>query len=424
MIDNKKHVGIGFATGRKSFLNVLRAYIFHLVESNFLVKNNILLSLFVAYDPSYNNTSLKDYDCLSKAEKNVFYHCHYIGPEDIKQEISNLLNDKVITPEEADFCFGSGYAVQRNIIQYQAIKEHVDYLIFLDDDEYPLAVTKSQDTCLWSGQHVLEEHIRYLQFSDFTNGYHCGYLSPLPTIEYDGILTEEIFHNFTDALSSDVLKWSSVQQTIQSGGVTYADKTVLMEHKAQLVPEHNGAKYISGGNLGINLTDPSKILPFFNPPGARGEDSLLSTCITQRNVKKIPIYTFHDGFGFYGSLLKGVLPMELKKISLYDSQTVIDRFYRACIGWIRYKPLYTFLTQPEYYTDILEKSKQNLQKTLEAISAYFNNWDFMQILTELEDYIAKIPLHFDMFCQANQTWKKIIAQLQSTTETEQQLQFV
>lgn len=51
MIGGKRHIGIGFATGRKSFLNVLRAYIFHLSGSNFLVKNNMLLSLFVAYDP-------------------------------------------------------------------------------------------------------------------------------------------------------------------------------------------------------------------------------------------------------------------------------------------------------------------------------------------------------------------------------------
>ena len=36
MVKNKRHIGIGFATGRKSFLNVLRAYIFHLSESNFL----------------------------------------------------------------------------------------------------------------------------------------------------------------------------------------------------------------------------------------------------------------------------------------------------------------------------------------------------------------------------------------------------
>ncbi len=171
MVKNKRHIGIGFATGRKSFLNVLRAYIFHLSESNFLAKNNLALSLFVAYDTKYNNTCRGDYDNLTDDEKSIFYSCHFIGPDDITNEIESLLNQGIVELKDAEFCFGSGYAVQRNIIQYYALKNKVDYLIFMDDDEYPLAVTKSQDTCLWSGQHVLEEHVKNLQYSDFTNGY-------------------------------------------------------------------------------------------------------------------------------------------------------------------------------------------------------------------------------------------------------------
>ena len=46
MIKGKIHMGIGFATGRTSFLNVLRAYIFHLRESHFLSKYNVLLCMW------------------------------------------------------------------------------------------------------------------------------------------------------------------------------------------------------------------------------------------------------------------------------------------------------------------------------------------------------------------------------------------
>ncbi len=411
MVKNKRHIGIGFATGRKSFLNVLRAYIFHLSESNFLAKNNLALSLFVAYDTKYNNTCRGDYDNLTDDEKSIFYSCHFIGPDDITNEIESLLNQGIVELKDAEFCFGSGYAVQRNIIQYYALKNKVDYLIFMDDDEYPLAVTKSQDTCLWSGQHVLEEHVKYLQFSDFTNGYHCGYISPMPSIEFDGILEESTFKNFTDALSSDVLKWDYVKQTILMGGVTYADKNVLMEHKAQPIVEINGAKPISGGNLGINLTDARRTLPFFNPPGARGEDSFLSTCIVDRNVKAIPVYTFHDGFGFYSSLLRGVLPLELKKISLYDSAAVIERFYKACIGWIRYKPLYTYLTQRESYRDIIDCAKSNLEASIEPVCAYFNNWNFTDVLEELNAYDKCVGEHYEKFCRSNEVWSKIVERL-------------
>ena len=48
---------------------------------------------------------------------------------------------------------------------------------------------------------------------------------------------------------------------MENGGVTYADKNVLIERKVRLVEPENGAKFISGGNLGINLTRPRRVLP-------------------------------------------------------------------------------------------------------------------------------------------------------------------
>ena len=409
MQNHKKHVAIGFATGRTSFQDVLRAYIFHLKESHFLVENNILLSLFVAYDPSYRNTCREDYDNLTPEEKSIFYHCEFIGPEDIQKEIDRLVETGVLTAKEAPLCFGTGYAVQRNSILYWALRQKVDYLIFLDDDEYPLAVTRSQDVCLWSGQFVLEEHFKYLQFSDFTTGHHCGYLSPLPSLDYDHIMQEEDFYRFTQALSSDVLQWESVQAVIASGGVTYADKQILIDKKAKLVEPVHGAKYLSGCNLGINLTNPQRVLPFYNPPGARGEDSILSTCMLDYTVKSIPVYTFHDGFSFYGSLLKGVLPTSLRKISLYyESESVIRRFFSACRGWIRYKPLYTYLTQPEACKDILAQARENLQLSLDHICAYFNIRDFASLAEDLDRYETLLPQHLAQFRQGQEVWKKLI----------------
>lgn len=408
MIGEKKHVGLGFATGRISFQNVLRSYIFHMQESHFLTQNDMLLSLYVAYDTTYNNTAREDYDNLTEEEKSVFYQCHFIGKEDIQAEIDKLLKEQVIEENQAEGCFGNGYAVQRNIVQYAALKDKVDYLIFLDDDEYPLAVTESNTSSLWSGQSVLEEHIKYLQFSDYTNGYHCGYISPLPAIEFDGVLEEDDFHRFTDGLSSDVLKWENVSEVLKNGGTSYADKKVLIEHKAKLVTPVNRARFISGGNLGINLTRPERVLPFYNPPGARGEDSILSTCLENYTVKLIPVYTFHDGFSFYGSLLKGVLPFALRKISLYDSASVVSRFYKACVGWIRYKPLYTRLTRPEDYDAIMEESRENLERSLPNICAYFNDYDFMHLLEELEIYMAKVDEHDEEFQKTRNVWAQII----------------
>ena len=411
MVDGKKHVGVGFATGRTSFQSVLRAYIYHLQESHFLVDNDIALSLFVAYDPSYHNTQRADYDNLTDAERSLFYQCHFLGPEDIQAQAAALYQQGLLPAPDSALCFGRGYAAQRNSILFAALQNQVDYLLFLDDDEYPLAVTASQNGCLWSGQHVLEEHIRYLQFADYTNGYHCGYLSPMPAIEFDNILTQDAFHQFTDALSSDVLHWDTVQALFQTGGITYADKDVLVQHKASMVPAKDGARYISGGNLGINLTDPARVLPFYNPPGARGEDSLLSTCLTDYTVKSIPVYTFHDGFGFYGSLLKGVLPITLKPISLYASSAVLERFYRACVGWIRYKPLYTYLTNPAGAQDVLAQAQAHLDAVLPSVCCYFNNPRFFLLQSELCAYAQNVQQHADEMHALQDVWRSVVHNL-------------
>ena len=125
MIKGKIHMGIGFATGRTSFLNVLRAYIFHLRESHFLSKYNVLLSLYVAYDPAYQNTKKSDYDALTAEEREFFYECRFLGPEDIRQTLTAMIGEGVIDESEKDQLFGSGYAVQRNIIQFAALRGRV-----------------------------------------------------------------------------------------------------------------------------------------------------------------------------------------------------------------------------------------------------------------------------------------------------------
>jgi len=406
-------VGIGFATGRKSFQNVLRSYVFHLEESKFPLESGVSLNLFVAFDPAYSGTKREDYEEIEPRVRRWFDEVFFFSPEDVKREAEKLAGLGIVPAGEARLCFGNGYAAQRNIVLYQALRQKMDYLIFFDDDEYPMAVTNSDTSgvALWSGQRVIETHVKYLQFSDVTNGYHCGYLSPLPSLELDGILDERAFRKFVEAMSSDVLKWEDVKEVMQNGGVTYADKTVITQSAPQLVEAVNGAKFITGGNLGFNLTNPQKVAPFYNPPGARGEDSFLGTCLGDHTVKRIPAYTFHDGFALYSNLLRGVLPTNLKGISLYDSREVIGRFHRACIGWVRYKPLYMRITHPDTYREILEDARNALRENIPSVCAYFNDRAFYDILTEFERYTADAEAHLREFRRAREIWEAMKAAL-------------
>ncbi|MBP3284133.1 MAG: hypothetical protein J6M02_01360 [Clostridia bacterium] len=405
------NVGIGFATGRKNFKKVLNSYMYHLDESEMLKDRKIRLHLFVSYDLNYKNTKLEDYTSINPSILERFESTNFIGDEDIARVTEELIDRKIVEAAEAHLCFGNGYAVRRNIILYYALKDKMDYILFMDDDEYPMAVTANDGSTLWSGQHVIESHINALKFADVTNGYHCGYISPIPSIEFDNILSEETFKTFIKALSNDVLNWDSIKSIMQNGGVTYSDKNVLINKKISLVEEVNGAKFITGGNLGLNLKDLTKIYPFYNPPGARGEDTFLSTCLAGSTVKLIPTYTFHDGFSIYNNLLQGVLPTKLKKINPLESLEIVNRFYKACLGWVRYKPLYMYITHREEYGEIIQDMRENLQKTLPQICAYFNMPEFNNILGELEKFNAQVENHFNEFERAKALWKVMTTNL-------------
>jgi hypothetical protein len=400
-------VGIGFATGRTTFQRVLRTNIYNWKESGLVENKRISLNLFVAYDLNYNKTKTTDYTKIHPELVEQIDSSTFIASVAVKEEIDYLIRENVINSNEVRMIFGRGYAAKRNAVLYNAIKHNMDYLIFLDDDEYPMAVTKNRNTTIWGGQHVLLEHLKYITQADITHGHHCGYISPIPYMEFNDTMTEADFRSFIEAISNDIVNWDTLKTVIKNGGVTYADTNILTSDEAVEVQETNRAKFISGANLCINLTDPRRIFPFYNPPGARGEDTFLSTCLSERKVLRVPCYTFHDGFSTYNHLLAGVLPIRLRFIKA-DTEQITTRFYKACIGWIRYKPLLLYITQPDRYEEKIQKMREQLTVTLPKICAYFGQPDFMKVLAELEKYNRNVEKHYCEFRETQRIWAKIM----------------
>ncbi|MBK5239650.1 hypothetical protein [Clostridium sp.] len=405
--NNDIKVAIGFATGRKSFQKVLRTNIKNWKESGLVANKRISLNLFVAYDLFYRKTKITDYtnvhpDLVKNIDSSLF-----IGSEETKEEIDYLIRENVLNIDEIHMIFGKGYAAQRNAVLYNAIKKDMDYLVFLDDDEYPMAVTNTRNTAIWGGQHVIAQHLKYITEADMTHGNHCGYISPIPYMEFNDTMTESDFRSFIEAISNDIVNWDKLKDVMKNGGVTYADTNVLTREGAIEVEEINRSKFISGANLCINLTKPLRIFPFYNPPGARGEDTFLSTCLSDRKIMRVPCYTFHDGFSTYNHLLEGVLPIKLKFIKA-DSDKITTRFYNACIGWVRYKPLLLYITQPEQYAEKIKDMREQLSVTLPKICAYFGKPEFMNVLAELDKYNKNVEKHYSEFVETKRIWAKIM----------------
>ncbi|HEX6279764.1 MAG TPA: hypothetical protein VFZ49_07060 [Pyrinomonadaceae bacterium] len=413
-----KDVGIAFVTGRKQFQVVLRSYVNNWLEHGLLADRDIRLHLFVVYDTAYFNTSPEDYRRVPPELSSLVASINFYGRTALNDERAKLLNAGVIDEQEGDLLFGEGYAKKRNAAMYFAVQKGMESLLFIDDDEYPLAVFDNRpDNLLWMGQSILGTHLEYGAAADITHGLHCGYISPIPNFEFNERLTEADFRAFIEATSNDIISWGSVKKIVfGDDGVTYADRRILETRQVAEVPEVNGMKFISGANLCLNLKRIKKLPAFYNPPGARGEDAFMSTTLSGLKVLKVPCYTFHDAFLEYQRILNGVLPTQLLGVDAHSS-AVRSRFVRASIGWIRYKPLLVYLTQPERYRSTIDEMKRKLDIAIPKMIDFFQTDKFGEVRTELERYDRNVLRHHRAFVATLRAWDKAIEYARGNSPT-------
>jgi hypothetical protein len=112
----------------------------------------------------------------------------------------------------------------------------------------------------------------------------------------------------------------------------------------------------------------------------------------------------------YHRLLEGSLPIHLKFIKA-DSDKIIQRFYKACLGWIRYKPLLLYITRPDDYEREIQIMREKLTAVLPKICAYFDRPEFMNILSELEKYNRNVKKHNQDFIETKAIWAKVMEHL-------------
>ena len=402
------NVGIAFVTGRKHFQNVLRSYVNNWLEHGLIADLAVRLHLFVVYDLDYFDTKRSDYRDIPSELSEMVESVNFYGRKALAEERDRLITRGTINETEGDLIFGEGYAKKRNAALYFAVKNKMDRLLFVDDDEYPLAVARNKArNLIWMGQSVLGTHLKYGTNVDITHGHHCGYISPIPKIEFNDVLTEGDFREFIEATSNDIITWKSVKRTvIENNGVTYADADIIDKGVTAEVSEVSGMKFISGANLCFNLERLESMPAFYNPPHARGEDAFMSTTLTEFKVFKVPCYTFHDAFLEYKHLLNGVLPTELRGVDAYN-EFVLQRFIRASIGWIRYKPLLIYITQPDKYESTIEDMSRKLDSCIPKLCAYFGTQRFEQVRSELAKYHRNVRRHFRSFEATRSAWKKV-----------------
>lgn len=405
---NKVEFGIGFVTGRTNVCRVINSYYQNILDQVKRYKEEVQVTFFVLFDTSYQQEKREDfYQILPEVYKEI--NVIYITPEDIGEEVKKLVSRQNMNIDDMNSFFGYGHAKGRNTLMYYAIKNKIDYLLFWDDDEYPVAVLEDKGKKVWLKQDNVLKHLEFMEKenADVTIGYHCGYISPIPYIDFTDDFKEQDLKDFIEAISNDIISWESIREKMMNkNGVTYADKDVANGIGAHEINAIGGGKWVAGSTLCLNLNNKDKIPAFYNPPLARGEDTFFSTLLGNSKTFRIPMYHFHDGFLKYTEIMSEKYPKMLRKINIRE-ECVKTRFLKATMGWIKYKPLLLYITNPQNYEQEINNTKMKLERSVAKLNANFMDDIFTEILIEFEKYKNDVKQHYEEYKRTNEIWKRL-----------------
>lgn len=402
---DKIKVGVGFITGRKNFINVLKANFRDWKETGLIDNPNVSIEVFITYDLKFSGVAEEEFKKIPIEIVNGIESITFIGEKQVRDISKEIYEKCKISKEDSNVMFGThGYSKMRNTIVYSALKKDIDYLLFLDDDEYPYAVKKDTAGNLkWVKQSTLLTHLKYILNSDVTYGYKCGYTSPIPYIEVGKEIDEKVFSQFIDAMkNNDTFGWKDLRKTIvENKGITYGERK-----EAYVVKYSEGGRWVWGTNVCLNLKRLKNVPPFYNPPDARGEDAFFSTNLKNCKVIRVPVYNFHDPFLQYTYMADGIMPKELKVNE--RSRETVKRFLSACIGWMRYKPLLMYVSDKKNYQKNIDKLYTGLNSCLDKMALSMDMQEFNDIKPEIDLYVSKVKEHYKEFKQVKNNWKLIV----------------
>ena len=404
----KVKFGIGFVTGRPNVCRIVNSYYKDMLEQVSKYKKEVELTIFILFDTSYQQGERKDfYNIMPDVYKNI--NIQYITPEDIGEEKKKLVARKDMKENDMDFFFGHGHAKGRNTLMYYAVKSGMDYLLFWDDDEYPVAVLDENGKKKWIKQNNILKHLEFMdeEKADVTIGYHCGYISPIPYIDFTDDFQEKDMKEFIEAISNDIISWESIREKMNNNnGVTYADKELVKGEAAYEINSIGAGKWVAGSTLCLNLNHEDKIPAFYNPPLARGEDTFFSTLLGNSKTVRIPVYHFHDGFLKYTEIMERKYPKNLRKINVRE-ECVKSRFLKATMGWIKYKPLLLYITDKKDYNKNIKEMRKSLEATVPKLNKVFADDCFTSLLDELEIYDKNVQRHYEEYKRTNKIWESL-----------------
>ncbi|MBR2744797.1 MAG: hypothetical protein IKE01_05865 [Clostridia bacterium] len=405
-MSEKIEFGIGFLAGRPNVCRIINNYYKSILEQGKMSGKKVNFTFFILFDLNYQMTARNEfYNIIPSVYKNM--NVKYITPEDIEEEKKILASRYKIKKDEIDLILGNGYAKARNSIMYFALKRKIDYLLFWDDDEYPVSCIEKNEELHWQQENNILTHLNNIENAHITFGHRCGYMSPIPPIEFGKTISEDDFRRYIEGVSNEAVTWEGVKKQLKENknGISFANKNILKDRKVVEMQDVGTKNWVLASGICINLRKLHDVPPFFNPFQARGEDAFFSTFLGDKTCLSVPTYHFHDSFLRYTGIPKRKYPTELQKINLEDG-SIEERFFWASVGWIKYKPLLIYITDKENYRDIIDKTRKNLEMSIPKINKIFTKIDFTRLIDVLDRFDKKVEDDYDEYIRTFEAWKK------------------
>lgn len=346
--------------------------------------------VIIAYSESYSKNLAKEIEKFSELKLLKINHCH-----ELEYQLSNIgMNNEdiknLIYSEDYEKCSLIPYGKNRNNVVLKAIMDDMDILFFVDDDVKPSVLMKNGNRIKEIEIDFFNEHLKYLKGENYvTSSDYTGYY----------IVPPMKFPNMDHLIRG-----------LQKGAIF--GKSFVKEHGYLTLGRLNRREIfktnkILGGNLAIRLEIFEDILPFFssvykvrnNTYLTRGEDTLLGLEIDKIDEKfflDIDVKIFHDTFNDFPN------PPDI-----LNDDTVKDRFYYACMGWIGRNPFLNWILDRDlkkYY----ERTRKALVIGAPAISKYLDDKRFLILPEALDEAYKNLNRMIIEYYQLRNIWKKFI----------------
>lgn len=289
------------------------------------------------------------------------------------------------------------YGAYRNAVLIRALLEEIDYLLFFDTDVEPRVLTELEGgTPTWQEVDFVGRHMDSLarkEVSATTSEYSGYYI--IPPLSFPGL--GELLNGLGKGMAMEYMADCREHQCLNLGPASAG------------VPRLTDKPL--GGNLGLSLRQAWQLGPFFSTTykfggvtvKGRGEDTLLGQSISASEalIMDVDLRVFHNTYAGFPHV------PDVRK------QSIRDRFYWACLGWIGRNPFLSWYLdqvgklETDWRSEILLQ-RVGLEVGGEKAAEHLGDPRFAELADALEASLAGLPDAIRRYRRLIEGWQALL----------------